>query len=333
MQALLCKEWLGYRGLEYTEVEPPAMRPGCIRIAVHYATISGGQVLVVAGKYQRKPPLPFVPGTEVSGIVLEVADDVSSFKPGDRVAAMLDWGGYGEEAIAAVEVAWRIPDGIDLLAACAVPATYGTAYAAMHWRARIQAGQSVLVFGAAGGVGIAAIEIARQAGAHVIAVARTEERLALARKHGAHETFLNDTKDLGRLLKERNGGRGIDLVFDPVGGQMFEEGLRSVAPEGSILLIGFISGTIPQIPANILLVKNVNIIGFNFGLYVGWTPIDERKRYAAQLQTMMDTLFAGISAGDFTSTSSEVYPIQDFISAFDSIVERRSTGRVLMKIR
>jgi NADPH2:quinone reductase len=333
MRALLCKEWSGYRGLEYTEVERPAMRPGCIRIAIHYATISSGQVLVVAGKYQRKPPLPFVPGTEVSGIVIEVADDVSSFKIGDPVAAMLDWGGYGEEAIAAVEVAWRVPDGIDLLVACAVPATYGTSYAALHWRARIQPGQSVLVFGAAGGVGIAAVEVARQAGAHVIAVARTEERLALARKHGAHETFLNDTKDLGRLLKQRDGGRGIDLVFDPVGGAMFDEGMRCVAPEGTILLIGFVSGSVPQIPANILLVKNVNVIGFNFGLYVGWTPIDERKRHAPRTQAMMESLFAGIAAGDFTYTSSEVYPIQEYISAFDSIVERRSTGRVLLKIR
>lgn len=332
MRALLCESWDGYQALKYTTVERPALRPGCVRIAVQYATISFGQVLVVAGKYQRKPPLPFVPGTEVSGVVTEVASDVREFKEGDAVAAMLDWGGFAEEAIATAETTWRVPEGIDLSLACTVPGTYGTAYAALHWRAGMRKDQSVLVFGAAGGVGIPAIEVARQAGAHVIAVARTPERLELARAHGAHEGFANDTEGLGRLLKQRNGGRGIDIVFDPVGGKLFQEALHAVAPEGRILLIGFASGEVPQIPANILLIKNIEIIGFNLGLYLGWTPLDERKRHAARLRPMMDTLFAGILSGAYRPVTSMTYPLDRYSDAFDAIVSRQSVGRVLLKI-
>jgi NADPH2:quinone reductase len=333
MKALYCTQWGGYKALDYTDVAPPALRAGCVRIDVHYATITLGQVLVVAGKYQRKPPLPFVPGTEVSGVISEIGPEVSGFRVGDRVAAMLDWGGFGEEAIATAETVWRVPDAIDLSVACTVPGTYGTAYASLHWRAALRPGHTVLVFGAAGGVGIPAIEVAAQAGAHVIAVARTQERLDLARAHGAHEGVLNDTPDLGKTIKARTGGRGIDIVFDPVGGSMFDEALRCVAPEGKIVVIGFASGSVPQIPANILLVKNVDVIGFNFGLYLGWTPDDERKRFAARLRELMAVLCDGILKGDFKPVTSATWPLARYLEAFDALVERQSVGRVVLKIR
>lgn len=331
MKALHCTHWGGYKALEYTDVPPPALRPGCVRIAVHYATITLGQVLVVAGKYQRKPPLPFVPGTEASGVISEVAPDVTGFRVGDRVAALLDWGGFGEEAIATAETVWHIPDAIDLSIACTVPGTYGTAYASLHWRAGVRPGHKVLVIGAAGGVGIPAIEVAARAGAHVVAVARTEERLELARAHGAHEGMLNDTPDLGRAIKARTGG--IDIVFDPVGGDMFEQALRCTVPEGKILLIGFASGTVPQIPANILLVKNIDVIGFNFGLYTGWTPDDERKRFAPRLRELMEVICDGIIAGDYRPVTTATWPLARYIEAFDALVERQTVGRVVLKIR
>jgi NADPH2:quinone reductase len=332
MKALLCEGWHGYRGLKFTEVAPPVLPPGSVRIAVAYSTVSFGQLLVVAGKYQRKPPLPFTPGTEISGTVLEVAPGVSGFKPGDKVAASLDWGGYGEEAIATAETVWHIPDGVPLREAATIPLTYGTAYAALHWRARLSENESLLVYGAAGGVGLPAVELGKLAGARVIAVASSAERLALTRERGADVGLKHGEPGLGQQVKDLTGGRGVDVIFDPVGGNLFDEALRCAAPEGRILVIGFASGTIPQIPANILLVKNIDVIGFNFGLYLGWTPVDERKRHTKRLSGMMQTLFEFWRDGKIKPTSSDCYDLKDFAMAFEAVESRASFGRVLIQV-
>lgn len=332
MKALLCEGWSGYRGLKLVDTEPPALPAGCVRIAVAYSTVSFGQLLVVAGKYQRKPPLPFVPGTEVSGVVLEVAPDVAGFTRGDRVAASLDWGGYGEQAIATAETVWHVPDGVALRDAASIPLTYGTAYAALHWRGGIKPEQTLLVLGAAGGVGLPAVELGKLAGARVLAVARSQERLQLARNHGATEGLLHNEPELGQRVKALTNGRGADLVFDPVGGDLFTETLRATAPLGRILVIGFASGTIPQIPANILLVKNIDVIGFNFGIYLGWSPEDERKRHAERLRMMMQTLFELAQEKQIRPTSSDCYPLRDFVSAFSAVESRRSFGRILIEV-
>lgn len=332
MRAVVCDSFDGYRTLKARDIPAPTLRPGCVRISVAYATAGLALTLVTAGRYQRKPALPFVPGTEIAGVVTELADNIQELRRGDRVAANIDWGGYAEEAIAATENVWRVPDAVELSDACCVPATYGTAYAALHWRARVAAGQTVLVFGAAGGVGLAAVQIARQAGAHVIAVARTADRLAIAREHGAHEGLLNDTPDLGRQLKQHNAGRGVDVVFDPVGGPLFEEALRCTAPEGRILLIGFASGEIPRIAANILLVKNIEVIGVNMGLYSGWTPVDERKRHAPRVTKMVEQLFAEVAAGRLKPQKSAVFALNDVVHALDAVAARESRGRVLLRV-
>ncbi len=332
MKALLCEGWNGYRGLKFVDADPPALPAGCVRIAVAYSTVSFGQLLVVAGTYQRKPPLPFVPGTEVSGVVLEAAPGVTDFKPGDRVAASLDWGGYGEQAIATVETVWHVPDGLDLREAATIPLTYGTAYAALHWRGGLTEGQTLLVHGAAGGVGLPAVELGKLAGARVLAVGSSAARLELARSHGADEGLLHTEPERGQRVKALTDGRGADLVFDPVGGALFSETLRCTAPLGRVLVIGFASGTIPQIPANILLVKNIDVIGFNFGLYLGWSPVDERKRHAARLRAMMQTLFQLALDRKIKPTSSDCYPLRDFTCAFEAVESRRSFGRVLIQV-
>ena len=332
MRALLCEQWCHYKDLACTTIAPPALRAGCIRIAVHYATVSFGQLLVVAGKYQRKPPLPFVPGTEIAGIVTAVADDVSEFRPGDRVVAGIDWGGYAEEAIATVHTTWHVPDAVDLSVAVSVPLTYGTSHAALHWRAGLQAGQSVLVHGAAGGVGLAAVEIARAAGAKVIAVAGSEQRVALAQAHGAQLGLVHGAADMGKRIKALNDGRPVDLVFDPVGGELFDEALRCVRPEGKILLIGFASGAVPRIPANLLLVKNIDVIGFNFGLYLGWGLTDEREYFAPRMRTMMGILMEQVASGQLAPTSSTCFPLERFVEAFDAVANRQTVGRALLKV-
>jgi NADPH2:quinone reductase len=299
---------------------------------VKYATVGFGATLVVAGKYQRKPPLPFVPGTEVAGHVLEVASDVTGFKPGDRVVASLDWGGYAEEAVATALTTWPVPDGVDLATAVHVPLSYGTSYAALHWRSGLARGQTLVVFGAAGGVGLTAVQVGKLAGAKVIAVAGSQERVDLAIAQGADCGLTHGGSDLGKRIKALNGGRGVDIVYDPVGGELFPEALKCVKAEGRVVIIGFASGTVPQIPANILLVKNIDVIGFNFGLYLGWGLTDERATYAERLSTMMKTLLSHIVAGELRPLESQQYPLEQFVEAFDSIVARKSTGRVVLKV-
>lgn len=334
MKAYLCEQWVHYRDLKLRDdVAPPVLLAGQVRIAVHYATAGFGQTLVIAGKYQRKPPLPFVPGTEVSGVVLEVAPDVTGFAPGDRVAAALDWGGYAEEAVATASTTWHVPDAVSLATAASVPLTYGTSYAALHWRGRLQPGDTLLVFGAAGGVGLPAVELGRLAGARVIAVAGSDARVKIALDRGAHGGIVHGGEQLSRQVRDLNGGKNVDVVFDPVGGALFDEALRCLKPEGRVLVVGFASGDVPKIPANILLVKNAEIVGFNFGLYIGWGLTDERAFYSQRLKTMMDTLFAHVAAGELKPESSSPFPLHKLADAFDSVIARSSVGRALIEIR
>jgi NADPH2:quinone reductase len=332
MRAVVCDRWCHYSELKLLDVAPPALPAGCVRIRVHHACVTFGQTLVVEGRYQRKPPHPFSPGSEVSGVVIETAPDVTAFQAGDRVAAAIDWGGYAEEAIATQETVWRVPDAVGLDVAASLPITWGTSYAALHWRAGLQAGQTLLVFGAAGGVGLAAVQLGRRAGARVIAVAGSQERVDIALAHGAHLGIVHGAPDLGKRIKALNGGEDVDVVYDPVGGELFMQALRCTAPEGRILVVGFAGGDVPRIPANLLLVKNIDVIGFFFGLYIGWGARDERRRHAPRLKAMMDVLFAGVERGELRPASSASYPLHAFREAFDSVVQRRSSGRVLLDV-
>ncbi len=332
MRAVVCEEWCDYHDLKFKEIDPPQMKEGCVRIKIRYAAVGFAVSLFVAGKYQRKPPLPFVPGIEAAGVVSEVAPDVRRIRKGDHVVAVLDWGGFAEEAVVTAETVYPIPKEIDLATAVPLPLTYGTSYGALHWRARIIPDQTLLVHGAAGGVGLAAVELGRLAGARVIATASTEAKLDMARERGAEHTILSGRSDLIRQVKELTGGYGANVIFDPVGGDLFEASLRCVAPEGKILIVGFAGGRIPQVTTNILLVKNVELIGYNFGYYVGWGLTDERKRYGERNRAMMCELSAAVLAGSIRPAVSRRYPLERFVEAIDSIMERRSMGRVLLEV-
>ncbi|MFV0512128.1 MAG: NADPH:quinone oxidoreductase family protein [Jhaorihella sp.] len=331
MRALVCEEWCHYSKLKIMEVAPPAIRADCLRIRVHFSTVSFGQTLLVAGTYQRKPPRPFSPGTEVAGVVSEVGPGVTRFAVGDRVVAGVDWGGYAEEVIATVETTWPVPDTVGLDTAVSVPLTYGTAWAALFWRAKLAAGQTLVVFGAAGGVGHAAVELGAAMGVKVIAVASSGARLNHARTSGARICIENGP-DLGKRILAANNGQPVDVVFDPVGGELFGQGLKCTAPEGKVVVVGFASGTIPPVPANILLVKNIEVIGLNFSYYIGWSPVDERKRYAPRLAETMTALFELILAGKVRPVASEVYPLEQTVEAFDKLLARRIQGRALISL-
>ncbi len=322
MRAVLCNEWGGPEKLLLKDMPSPAIRDGAVRIAVRAAGINFADLLLISGQYQEKPAFPFTPGMEVAGIVTEVGAGVNNTKVGDRVMALIGTGAYAEEVIAPADRVYRIPDAMDFPSAAGFPVAYGTSHGAFHWRAHLQPGEWVLVLGAAGGVGLTAVEIAKAMGAKVIAAAGSQEKLALAQQHGADHLIDYSREDIRERVKAITGGRGVDVVYDPVGGDAFDASLRSIAWGGRILIIGFAGGRIPQIPANILLVKNIDVIGFYWGSYQSRKPDLLRQGYAQ--------LFRWFEEGKLKPHVSETFDLAHVAGALDSLRQRKSTGKVVL---
>lgn len=329
MRAIWVEDWKPFEELQLHEVPRPALGPRNVGLAVQAAGVSFATSLVVQGKYQRKPPLPFAPGTEVAGIVREVGAGVTRFRPGDRVCAMLDWGGLAEEAASLEVNTYKIPDALPFPEAISFTNSYGTSAAALTWPhlLNVQQGDWLLVHGAAGGVGIAAVEIGKILGATVIATASSEAKLDLVRAHGADHAINYRERDFRDAVLEITGGRGVDAVYDPVGGDVFMQSLRCMAPEGRIMPVGFASGTIPQIPANLLLVKNLTVCGLNMGYYAGWSPQDVRYEYEDRLRALMDQLFVWYEAGQIRPVAGSLFPLERFQEAMADVLGRKSLGR------
>lgn len=330
MRALVCDQWCEFKDLRIRDIPEPELRPGCVLLRVAYAGLGFSASLLVAGKYQHKPPLPFVPGTEATGVVTKVAPGVTRVKPGDRVVAVLDWGGFADVAAAAEETVYLLPDGLNLASALHLATSYTTAYAALIWRARLQPGETLLVHGAAGGVGLAAVEVGKLLGARVIACASSEEKRAVAQAHGAD--LVLDADDFREQVNEFTAGLGADVIFDPVGGIVFDQSLRCIAFEGRILPIGFASGRVPRIPANILLVKNVSALGFNLATYIGRGISDERKIHAPRVQAMMAQLIEWMKSCRIKPTVVDCFDLSNYVEAMDAVLGRRSVGKVAFKL-
>ena len=331
MRAIRCNEWKPYRELEVEEVPSPILGAGQVRIGVHYAGVSFATDLVTRGQYQRKPPRPFTPGTEVAGEILEVAPGVTRFRTGDRVCAGIDWGGHAEEVVTDPATVYMLPDSFPFDIAPQMPASYGTSHAALSWRAGLRAGETLLVHGSAGAVGLAAVELGKAMGARVIATASTVEKLAVARAHGADHTVLFPSEaalaEIRALAPD-----GVNVVYDPIGGDGFDLALRCTGNEGRILVIGFAAGRIQQIPANHLLVKNVTVMGFNYGLYVGWGLKDERHLHEPRVRASMDAMFRMYEEGKLRPTTSHIFPLEGFRDAMAAVQERRGIGKVLLRM-
>ena len=330
MRAVWVEDWTPFQNLTLHEVPEPALEPRQVRIKTQAAGVSFATSLVVQGKYQRKPPRPFAPGTEVAGVVTEIGSGVTKFKPGDRVCSILDWGGLAEEAAANEVNTFHIPDTLPYPEAISFTNSYGTSIASLTWPhlLNVQKGDWLLVHGAAGGVGLAAVEIGRILGATVIATASSAEKLDLVRAHGADHAINYRDRDFREAVLEITNGRGVDKVYDPVGGDVFMQSLRCMAPEGRICPVGFASGTIPQIPANLLLVKNLTVCGVNMGYYAGWSPNDVRYEYEDRIRGLMNQLFDWFEAGQIKPVSGGVYPLERFQDAMADVLGRRSLGRV-----
>lgn len=322
MRAVLCKEWGGPEKLVVEDVPSPQIKDGAVRIVVHAAGINFADLLLISGQYQEKPAFPFTPGMEVSGTITEVGSGVSSLKAGDRVMALTGTGAYAEEVVADANRVYKIPDQMDFSAAAGFPVAYGTSHGAFDWRAHLKPGEWLLVFGAAGGVGLTAVEIGKAMGARVIACAGGAEKLEIARQHGADHLIDYSREDIRERVKAITGGKGANVVYDPVGGDAFDASLRSIAWGGRIIVIGFASGRIPQAPANILLVKNIDVIGFYWGSYQARKPELLRDSYAK--------LLGWFEQGKLKPHISAQLDLSEVAQAMDLLRHRKSTGKVVL---
>ena len=324
MRAVLCQGWGGPSSLSIEECPEPSPGPGQVRLKVAAAGLNFADTLMIAGKYQEKPAFPFSPGLEVAGTVLETGPGVEGLAPGQRVMAVLDHGGFAEQVLARAEDVFPIPESMDFAAAAAFPIAYGTSHIALWERAGLKAGETLLVHGAAGGVGLTAVEIGKALGATVIASANGADRLEVPATRGAD--YLIDTKseDIRDRVREITEGRGVDVVYDPVGGEAFDKSLRSIAWGARLLAIGFASGTTPQIPANLLLVKNCSVIGLYWGSY---------RRHAPHLVAeSFRQLFSWFDQGKLKPLVSQTFPLDRTAEALQMLADRRTTGKLVLTL-
>jgi NADPH2:quinone reductase len=323
MRALTCKAWGPVSDLVIDEWDDPLPGDEELVIDVKAAGINFPDILTIAGKYQDKIPPPFIPGNEASGIVTAVGSKVSRFKIGDKAIVAPRGGGFAEKCKVHQNAAMPLPDGLSLEQGAGYAVTYGTSYHALKQSAELQAGETVLVLGAAGGVGISAVQIAKAMGAHVIAAASSDEKLDFARAAGADELINYSSQALKDSVKELTDG-GVDVVYDPVGGDLSQQALRALAWHGRHLIIGFASGDIPQLPANIALLKEARIVGVWWGTWAARNP-------DLQLQNMSE-LAALVSDGVLKPGVTESFPLDEFEKAFQLISERRALGKVVLRL-
>ena len=324
MRAVLCKRLDGPEALVIEDVPAVDPGPGEIAVTVRVVALNFFDTLITRGKYQHKPELPFSPGGEIAGIVARVGDGVSGFKPGDRVAAYLGWGGARDEVIVRADAAIPIPSGVTDEVAAGVSITYGTAIHGLKDRANVQPGEWVAVTGAAGGAGLAAIEIAKLLGARVIAVASSEEKLAICRAHGADEVVDYGREDLKQALRERSDGAGADVIYDCVGGDAAEAALRALRWNGRFLVVGFASGDIPKLPLNLLLVKGVSALGVFWGESVKRDPAGHRAN--------MEFVLRAVAEGRLKPHVHAAYPLEKIVDAIGVLERRQATGKVVVRV-
>ena len=325
MRALVCREYGPPESLVIEEHDDPVPGPGQVCIDVAAAGINFPDVLSIAGKYQIKTPTPFIPGNEAAGIVAAVGDGVTRYAAGDKVIINCTGGAFAEKCVAEVNTTAPLPDDLSFEQGAGFSVTYGTSAHALRQSANLQPGETVLVLGAAGGVGITAVEIAKAMGARVIAAASSAEKLAFARSAGADETINYSTTPLKEAVKELTGGKGADVVYDPVGGELADQAFRATAWHGRYLVIGFASGDIPRFPANIALLKEASIIGVWWGTWAMKNP-------ELQRQNMLE-MAKLLRAGKVSPRVTESYSLDKFAAAFKAITERRALGKVTLRMR
>jgi NADPH:quinone reductase len=322
MRAVLVKEYGQPEQIVVADVPAKRAGPGEVVIRVKACGVNFLDALMVRGNYQTKPPLPMTPGAEVAGLISEVGAGVAALSVGTRVLAVPGHGGYAEEVALSASRVFAIPEPMDFVTAAAFPIAYATSHHALKDRAQLKAGERLLVLGAAGGVGLTAVEIGTLMGARVIACASSEEKLALCREYGAHDLINYATSDVRERVRELTGGKGVDVVYDPVGGAFAEPAVRSLGFGGRYLVIGFASGEIPKIPLNLVLLKITSIIGVFWGAYSQARPAENAAN--------MTELLAWYAEGRLRPHVSATYPLEGYAEALAAVTSRKVKGKVVL---
>jgi len=325
MRAVVCNSFGPPENLSLEDVEDPKPGKGDVIIDVYAAGLNFPDTLQIQGKYQFQPPFPFTPGSEVSGVVGELGEGVHHLKIGDRVLAMAGLGGMAEKMCVPEPFALKIPDSMDMPSAAGFLMIYGTSYYALKQRAQLQPGETLLVTGASGGVGHAAVQLGKAMGARVIGAASTPEKCEAARQAGADEVICYGSESLKDRVKALTGGVGADVIYDPVGGDIFDECARCVNWNGRILVIGFACGRIPEFKTNLALLKGSSIVGVFWGDWI-------RREPAAHAANCLE-LFSLFEAGKIKPHISQAYPMEQFADAMNEFVERKAVGKVVLEMR
>jgi len=325
MKAVLCKSYGPPENLTFEEVDDPTPKPGEALIDIYATGLNFPDTLQIQGKYQFQPPFPFIPSSEVGGIVAEVGEGVTKVKPGDRVLAMIGTGAMAERCCAVEDSIEVIPDSMDMKSASGFMMIYGTSYHALKQRADLQAGETLLVLGAAGGVGISAVELGKAFGARVIAAASTEEKLQVAKNAGADELINYSEGVFKDKVKALTDGNGADVIYDPVGGDLFDQCTRCINWKGRLLVIGFTSGRIPQMPTNLALLKGCQLVGVFWGAHRGREPEIHKQN--------VKELFELYEQGKLKPLVRDCYPLEQYADALNIFLQRKAVGKVVLEVK
>jgi len=332
MKALQCVELAGPEKLVFSEVDDPKPGSGQVLLEIKAASVNFPDVLMIQGLYQNQPPMPFIPGAECSGVISEIGEGVDSCSVGDHVFVMAGTGCFAEKLVVEAANVALIPKAMDFPVAAALPMTYGTSLYALKQRANLQPGETLLVLGAAGGVGLSAVEIGKAMGARVIAAASSEEKIKICLEHGADEAFVypsgnldrEQQKELSNKIKELTGGLGANVVYDPVRGSFSEPALRAMAWEGRFLVIGFAAGEIPKIPLNLALLKNCQIVGVFWGAWTLMFPAEHEKN--------LQELFDLHADGKINPEISDRFSLEESAAAIAHLKDRKAKGKVIIDV-
>ena len=332
MKALQCVELAGPEKLVFSEVDDPKPGSGQVLLEIKAASVNFPDVLMIQGLYQNQPPMPFIPGAECSGVISEIGEGVDSCSVGDHVFVMAGTGCFAEKLVVDAASVTLIPKAMDFPVAAALPMTYGTSLYSLKQRANLQPGETLLVLGAAGGVGLSAVEIGKAMGARVIAAASSEEKIKICLEHGADEAFVypsgdldkEQQKELSNKIKELTGGLGANVVYDPVGGSFSEPALRAMAWEGRFLVIGFAAGEIPKLPLNLALLKNCQIVGVFWGAWTLMFPAEHEKN--------LQELFDLHADGKINPEISDRFSLEESAAAIAHLKDRKAKGKVIIDV-
>lgn len=322
MKAVLCKAYGAPEDLVLEDVAEPVPGEGEVLVDVKATALNFPDVLMIAGKYQSQPPFPFSPGGEIAGTVLETGSGVREFAPGDKVFGGVGHGGFAERVAVSARSLQPLPESMSFVEASGISTTYGTSYYALQQRAALQPGETLLVTGAAGGVGIAAVQLGKAMGARVIAAASSEQKLAVAKESGADELIDYSDGQLKDKVKALTGGKGADVIYDPVGGALFDQCLRCINWYGRILVIGFAAGDIPKAPINLILLKSCQVVGVFYGAWSARAPDENRANFR--------DILAFHAAGKIKPVVGGVHPLENYAKALNDLAQRRAIGKIVV---